>query len=248
MRISEGQKYKLKKACECNCEYITIRFKFSYLHGEDVIALTNSQLDRLVEAYEQKKGMTIRMSKTQLAHNKKVDFYQRWLIPFPTETVLPALGVGALSGVASTGVQKLIGNGLYLKKGSGVCRIETDGERLCLGPTSGKGFETVGNGLYLMKQGRLYDGRGLILGPNSPLKKSPFLVWFCRITLRKKISYTLQNENWWNWLLLKNWWNTGNISRRERDKRNELSTKYNRRVNIIGVIVNYLGVTAIGYV
>ena len=32
----------------------------------------------------------------------------------------------------------------------------------------------------------------------------------------------------------------------ERDKRNELSTKYNREVNIIGVIDNCLGVTAIG--
>ena len=32
----------------------------------------------------------------------------------------------------------------------------------------------------------------------------------------------------------------------ERDKRNELSTKYNRRFNIIGVIDNCLGVTAIG--
>ena len=31
----------------------------------------------------------------------------------------------------------------------------------------------------------------------------------------------------------------------ERDKRNELSTKYNRGVNIIGVIDNCLGVTAI---
>ena len=39
------------------------------------------------------------------------------LIPFLTGTVLLALGVGALSGLASTGVQKLIGNGLYLKKG-----------------------------------------------------------------------------------------------------------------------------------
>ena len=54
------------------------------------------------------------------------------LIPFLTGTVLPALGVGALSGLASTGVQKLIGNGLYLKRGSGVCRIETDGEKLYL--------------------------------------------------------------------------------------------------------------------
>ena len=34
----------------------------------------------------------------------------------------------------------------------------------------------------------------------------------------------------------------------ERDKWNELSTKYNRRVNIIGVIDNWLGVTAIGQV
>ena len=32
----------------------------------------------------------------------------------------------------------------------------------------------------------------------------------------------------------------------ERDKRNELSTKYNRGVNIIGVIDNCLGVTAFG--
>ena len=63
IRISEGKKDKLKKAFESNCESIIIRFKFSDLHGEDVIALSKSQLDRLVEAYEEKKGMTIRMSK-----------------------------------------------------------------------------------------------------------------------------------------------------------------------------------------
>ena len=94
------------------------------------------------------------------------------MIPFLTGTILPALGVRALSGLASTGVQKLIGNGLYLKKGGRVCRMETDEEGLYLGPTRGKGFETVGNGLYLMKQGGLYDGRGLavLLGPNSSFK------------------------------------------------------------------------------
>ena len=67
-----------------------------------------------------------------------------------------------------------------------MCRIETDGEGLYLGSASGKGFETVGNGLYLMKQGGLYDGRELILGPNSPFKNIPFLVWFGDITFRKK--------------------------------------------------------------
>ena len=94
--------------------------------------------------------MIIRMSKTQLAHKMKIEGgflpVLAGLIPFLTGTVLPALGVRALSELASTGVQKLIENGLYLKKGSGVCQIETDGEGLYQGPTSGKGFETVGNG------------------------------------------------------------------------------------------------------
>ena len=179
MRVSEGQKEKIKKAFERNSKYITIRFKFSDVHGEDVIAVTKSQVDRLVEAYEETKGMTIRMSKTQLAHNMKKEggFLPALagLIPFLTGTVLSALGVGALSALASTGVQKLIGNGLYQKKGSGVCRIETDGEGLYLRPTSDIGFETVGSGLYLMKKRGLYDGRGLILGPNSPFKNIPIL-------------------------------------------------------------------------
>ena len=75
IRISEGQKDKLKTAFESNFKSITIR----HLHGEDVIALTKSNLDRLVEAYEEKRGMTIKMSKTQLTYNIKIEggFYQR---------------------------------------------------------------------------------------------------------------------------------------------------------------------------
>ena len=106
MRISEDQRDKLKKAFESNSKSITIRLTFSDLHGEDVIALINSQLDRLVKAYEEKKGMTIRTSKTQLSYHMKIEegFLPALagLIPFLTGTVLPALGVGALSGLAST--------------------------------------------------------------------------------------------------------------------------------------------------
>ena len=68
------------------------------------------------------------------------------MIPCLTGTVLPALEVGTLSGLASTGVHKLIGNGLYIKKGGSVCQIETYEEGLYLGSTSDKGFENVGNG------------------------------------------------------------------------------------------------------
>ena len=93
MQISEGQKDKIKKAFDSNSESFTIRLTFSDLHGEDVIALTNSQLDRLVKAYEEKKGMTIRMYKTQLAHNMQIEggFLPALagLIPFLTGTVYP---------------------------------------------------------------------------------------------------------------------------------------------------------------
>ena len=79
IRISEGQKDKIKKAFESNSKSVTIRFKFSDLYGEDVSALTKSQVDWLVEAYEEKKGMTIRIWKTQLAQTwkSKADFYRR---------------------------------------------------------------------------------------------------------------------------------------------------------------------------
>ena len=124
--------------------------------------------------------MIIKMSRRQLAYNMKIEGgllpMLAGLIPFLTSTVLPALGVGALSGPGSIGVQKLIENGLYLKKGGNVCQIETDGSGLYLGLTSGKRFDTVWNGLYVMKQGGLYDGRGAILCPNSPFKKFTFLV------------------------------------------------------------------------
>ena len=103
MRISEGQKDKIKKAFESNSKSITVRFMFSDLYGEDVIALTKSQVDRLVEAYEEK-CMTIRMSKTQLAHNAKIEGFLpalAGLIPFLTGTVLSALEVASIGGTTT---------------------------------------------------------------------------------------------------------------------------------------------------
>ena len=86
------------------------------------------------------------MSQTQFAYNMKIDggFLPALavLILLLTGSALPALGVGAsLSGLASTGVQKLIGDGLCMKKGGGVCRIETNGEGQYHVPASGKGCE-----------------------------------------------------------------------------------------------------------
>ena len=62
VRISEGQKDKLRKAFESNCESITIRLTFTDLHSEDVIAITKSPINRLMKAYEANKGEIIKMS------------------------------------------------------------------------------------------------------------------------------------------------------------------------------------------
>ena len=195
MRISEGQNDKFKKAFESNSKSITNRFKFSDLHGEDVIALTKSQVDRLVGAYEEKKGMTIRMSKMQLAHNMKIEggFLPALagLIPFLTGTVFRGWSFITTGEHGST---KTNWKWVVSKEGKWCVSDRNWWRRLYLGPASGKGFETVGNGLYLMKQGGLYDGRGLILGPNSPFKNIPILGMILWYYFQKKILYTLKME------------------------------------------------------
>ena len=150
-----------------------------------MIALTQSQVVKLKKAYETGKGVTIKMSKTQIAHNMKIEGgflpllagLASQAIPFLTGTVLPALGVGALSGLASTGVQKLVGNGLYLKKGGCVCEIRPAGQRVILEPIRSNEITKLGNGLYLKEGGKMYPckGKGLLLGPNSPFKDIPLL-------------------------------------------------------------------------
>ena len=39
--------------------------------GDDVLALTNSQMNRMTKAYRDGKGVTIKMSKRQVVHNMK---------------------------------------------------------------------------------------------------------------------------------------------------------------------------------
>ena len=102
-------------------------------------------------------------------------------LPFLAKTVLPTLATGALSGVGSTLAQKTtnkaMGNGLYLRKGSNIARVEMDGQGLYLKPYKGSGLGMVGDGLYLKQGGQVITGHGLRLGPNSPLKNIPVLGW-----------------------------------------------------------------------
>ena len=148
VNIMEGQKEKLQHAIKASCSAGSIRLGHEDLLGNDILAVTNSQAEKLAKAHENGNGITIRMTSKQLKHNTKIEGGFLGLLaglaaralPVLAKTVLPALGVGALSGLASTGVQKAIGSGLYLKKGGCVSQVETDGHGLYLKPYKGKGL------------------------------------------------------------------------------------------------------------
>ena len=113
VNISDGQKEKIKKAAQSDTA-VSIRLSHEDLLGEHILALTQAQVNRMKKAYENGKGITIKLSKTQLAHNMKVEggFLPALLgaiaavAPFLLKTALPALATGALSGLASRGVSK----------------------------------------------------------------------------------------------------------------------------------------------
>ena len=167
VNISENQKRNFKQAIESKGP-MSMRLGYEDLEGNDILALTNSQVNRMTKAYENGKGIMIKMSKHQVEHNKTtVGGFLGFLaglaakaLPFLAKTVLPRLATGALSGVGSALAQKAtnkaMGNGLYLKKGSNIARVETDGQRLYLNPYKGSGLATVGDGLYLKQGGQVF--------------------------------------------------------------------------------------------
>ena len=183
VNISEGQKEKVQLAIKASCMAVSIRLDHEDLRGNDILAVPNSQVKKLGKAHENGKGITIRMSSSQLKHNTKIEGGFLGLLaglaaralPMIARNVLPALSVGALSGLASSGVQKAMGSGLFLKKGGCISQVETNGHGLYLKPYKGKGFQSYGDGLYLKREGKLCDGKGLLLGPNSPFSNIPIL-------------------------------------------------------------------------
>ena len=89
---------------------VSIRLGFEDLYGNDILALTNYHVNRMRKAYENGKGVTIKMSKRQVVHNMKIEGgflgmlagLAAKALPFLAKTVLPKLATGALSGVGSS--------------------------------------------------------------------------------------------------------------------------------------------------
>lgn len=186
VNISQGQIDKIKRAIQAGSQ-VSIRLSHSDLSGEHVLALTSAQLNKIAKAYHNRTGVTIKLSKTQLEHNRKVEGgFIGAILPalatagkFLLSSVLPTLATGLLSGVGqaagSTVVNKIAGNGIvYVKKNGMGMKMCPAGSGLYLSPWR-KG-SSLGEGMYL-KAGNGYEatGAGLLLGPNSPFANIPIL-------------------------------------------------------------------------
>ena len=179
VNLTENQIEKLRQAVNANCAATSIRINADDLNGDHTIFLTNAQHNKLENARGRGKGLTIRTSSRQLKHNVKTQGgFLGALLPVLAgvgravapavmglaKKAIPALATGALSGLASTGVSKLFGDGLYLKKGGMIAQVEIDGQGLYLKPYKGKGLGSRGNGLYLKRGKSIYDGSGFLTG------------------------------------------------------------------------------------
>ena len=176
VNLSENQINKLKQAINANCTATSIKLGYDDLDGDHTIFITNGQYNKLQNARDRGKGLTIRMSSRQLKRNMQEGGFLGAILPAlgavarvagpalmgVAKKALPHLASGVLSGLASTGVGKLFGDGLYLKKGGMVANVETDGKGVYLRPYKGKGLGSRGNGLYLKRGKNIYDGSGFL--------------------------------------------------------------------------------------
>ena len=131
-----------------------------------------------------KSSITIKLSKNQVEANVKHKGGFIGTLLGLASKVLPTLLGGLATGLISGGIEKAIGgsglhnhqcgNGLYLhKSGHSVKIIPIRGRGVQLLPKKLRGVS--GDGLYLKHGANIYDGRGLLLGKNSPFKNIPIL-------------------------------------------------------------------------
>ena len=177
VNISERQKDKIERALKAILE-VSIKLSHDDLnHGDYVLALTQAQINKMTKAYDNGKGVTIKMSKTQIEYNKKVEggFIGALLLMLATagqflvSKLLPSLATGALAGIGTAAGSKLVdkisGGTIYYKRVGRDYKIVPYGQGLYLKPWTGTGSRSKGEGLD-MKTGSgqfMKTGKGFIL-------------------------------------------------------------------------------------
>ena len=175
--ISQDQRKKLHDAVRLR-KSVSIKTNVNS-KGKQKFLLTNSQVQRIERArLIGKKTATIHLSKKQVIAN--VEYKGGFLSTLLglAARALPTILGGLTTGLISGGVEKAIkgsgGNGLYLyKSGHGMKITPIHGNGLKMMPKKCKGIHA--DGLYLKRGSQIVDGRGLLLGKNSPFKNIPIL-------------------------------------------------------------------------
>ena len=111
VNLSKGQKEKLAKAYQSNCE-VTIRLTKSQTTGSDELMLTKTQINRIIKAKSLGNGVEVRISKTQIrkAIRKGGSLFSA-IIPLAKSlapTLAKTLGLSALAGLASEGASQVV--------------------------------------------------------------------------------------------------------------------------------------------
>ena len=144
LNLTESRKQSIKNAF-VNKKTISIKLSASQLNGNDHLGLTRVQYKKVITARNRKTGVTLKLSKTQVA--KQGAGWLTSLIPMVTKmapkilkTLIPTLGLSAISGALSGATNKAV-------RGEGVIR----------------------------RRRRKTKGNGLLLGSKSPFRNIPLL-------------------------------------------------------------------------
>ena len=179
--VSGKQKKKLEAALKAKKPTLIIKIQRNSdsSGGDDkaMLLLTNQQIARIEKA---KKSIIIKMSKRQLRANTTFEGGFLSMLAGLAARVLPTLLMGLASGAISGAVEKAVsGNGMYIRKGKHCYRADpVKGNGLYLSRHHrGRIPTSLGDGLFLRHGRNIHDGRGLILGRNSPFKNIPILGW-----------------------------------------------------------------------
>jgi hypothetical protein len=89
------------------------------------LAFTKSQLNKIAEAFNNQKGVTVKMSKTQVKHNKQIE--GGFIL-----SLLDAVASAVLPSLPSTIIDRIMGMGLFIKSGNGIVQLKQLGDGLYL--------------------------------------------------------------------------------------------------------------------
>ncbi len=197
VKISAGQKRKLEKMARGGKKkQIVLQLKKGELDGDDVFLFTSSQFKKIQRAKQMKRGGIIKMSVCQIKANLRVEggflsmiagLLSRFL-PTIIKKVAPNLLGGLATGLVSGAVEKAVsGHGVFLQKDQHCYKVDAvEGNGLYLSPhprldgvyEDNNYKKSIRNGLFVLaRNGRIFNGEGLLLGESSPFKNIPILGW-----------------------------------------------------------------------